>query len=591
MRSVYGITDGINKNTLNEIETLYDYQVPKNQTGSEELFAKMLDLSQRINKEIAVYINRSGQIKLVAAGSRQSAELPFMTERRRDNVLTRLGCVHTHPSGSSALSDEDYNTLKNFNLDYICAIAETSGKINASLALAAFPGLAENENIYSFLSTEELLEIRYLDIIQDIEKGKKEEIFENIQDKETALLFIPYNTAGENSLAEQTEEFKKLAVSAGLEVLEIYTQNIKNYRTKIGKGKIEELRSAINKIRPDCLLIDAPLSPSLENSLSETLGLKIIDRTNLILDIFAQRAKSNEGKLQVELAQLKYLLPRIMGQGLSLSRLGGGVGTRGPGETKLETDRRHIRKRIENLEKQLDSVKKRRDIQKQSRIKKELPLVSLIGYTNSGKSSLLNTLSNDSIFAEDLLFATLDTTTRAVCFAETGNKILLTDTVGFISNIPHQLISAFKSTLEEVLEADLLLQVVDISNPNWTAHIKVVNQVLAEMNALDKDMIYVLNKVDAADQQNIPIQLDREYFLVSAKTKEGLSSLLKRIEEYFYNQVVLKILIPYSEPKLLALAYEYGDILEKEHLGEGTEILLKIDNKKAEIFKQYIKAR
>ncbi|MDD4343803.1 MAG: GTPase HflX, partial [Eubacteriales bacterium] len=329
--------------------------------------------------------------------------------------------------------------------------------------------------------------------------------------------------------------------------------------------------------------------PTLEKSLSESLNVKIIDRTNLILDIFAQRAKSNEGKLQVELAQLKYLLPRIMGQGLALSRLGGGVGTRGPGETKLETDRRHIRRRIESLENQLQSVKQRRDIQKQNRIKKELPLVSLVGYTNSGKSTLLNTLSNDNIYAEDLLFATLDTTTRAITFEDSGNKVLLTDTVGFISNIPHQLISAFKSTLEEVVEADLLLHVVDISNPNWENQLKVVNKVLEELKALDKNMIYVFNKIDAVDKDNVHLSLDREFYTISAKTGEGIKELLKGIEKHSYNNIIIKILIPYQDSKTLSLAHQHGEVQETEHLDDGSLLTLKIDQKKLSLFSKYIK--
>jgi len=277
-----------------------------------------------------------------------------------------------------------------------------------------------------------------------------------------------------------------------------------------------------------------------------------------------------------------------MGQGLALSRLGGGVGTRGPGETKLETDRRHIRRRIESLENQLKSVKQRRDIQKQNRIKKELPLVSLVGYTNSGKSTLLNTLSNDNIFAEDLLFATLDTTTRAITFEESGNKVLLTDTVGFISNTPHQLISAFKSTLEEVVEADLLLHVVDVSNPNWQNHISVVNKVLEELKALDKNMIYVFNKIDATERENLHLSPDREFYTISAKTGEGLKELLKGIEKLSFNTTVIKILIPYPDSKALAIAHQNGEVLDMEHLENGTLLSLKINQNKLPLFSKYI---
>lgn len=590
MKTVYGNIESLNKTTIKELEEIYEYKIPKNQVGSTELFTVLMEISKKINKELAVYINRNGTIKLVSAGTKYNAPLPFLTERRSENSLAKLGCIHTHPGESSLLSPDDYSLLTNFKLDFVCAIAEEDNTLKASLAIIEDPENTLSDFIdFKEINETELLNIKYLDIIAEIEKKTKKIITpeEHVQ-KEKAVLYIPYSNISPEDLEEQIQEFKKLATSAGLEILEIFTQNIKSSRNIIGKGKIEELFSYINQNNADCLLVDASVSPSLEKILAESLNVKIIDRTNLILDIFAQRAKSNEGKLQVELAQLKYLLPRIMGQGLALSRLGGGVGTRGPGETKLETDRRHIRRRIESLENQLQSVKQRRDIQKQNRIKKELPLVSLVGYTNSGKSTLLNTLSNDNIYAEDLLFATLDTTTRAITFEESGNKVLLTDTVGFISNIPHQLISAFKSTLEEVVEADLLLHVVDISNPNWQNQINVVNKVLEELKALDKKMIYVFNKIDAADRDNLHLSPDREFYIISAKTGEGLNELLEGIEKLSFNTTVLKILIPYQDSKALALAHQNGEVLETEHLETGTLLLLKVDLKKVSMFSKYV---
>jgi len=590
MKTVYGNIESLNKTTIKELEEIYEYKIPKNQVGSTELFTVLMEISKKINKELAVYINRNGTIKLVSAGTKYNAPLPFLTERRSENSLAKLGCIHTHPGESSLLSPDDYSLLTNFKLDFVCAIAEEDNTLKASLAIIEDPENTLSDFIdFKEIDETELLNIKYLDIIAEIEKKTKKIITPEEHDqKEKVVLYIPYSNISPEDLEEQIQEFKKLATSAGLEILEIFTQNIKSSRNIIGKGKIEELFSYINQNNADCLLVDASVSPSLEKILAESLNVKIIDRTNLILDIFAQRAKSNEGKLQVELAQLKYLLPRIMGQGLALSRLGGGVGTRGPGETKLETDRRHIRRRIESLENQLQSVKQRRDIQKQNRIKKELPLVSLVGYTNSGKSTLLNTLSNDNIYAEDLLFATLDTTTRAITFEESGNKVLLTDTVGFISNIPHQLISAFKSTLEEVVEADLLLHVVDISNPNWQNQINVVNKVLEELKALDKKMIYVFNKIDAADRDNLHLSPDREFYIVSAKTGEGLNELLEGIEKLSFNTTVLKILIPYQDSKALALAHQNGEVLETEHLETGTLLLLKVDLKKVSMFSKYV---
>ena len=588
MKTLYGNIAGINKTTLAEMESLYDVQVPKNQVGDIPLFEKMLSLSERLGREIAVYLNRSGQVVLVACGSKFSAEIPFLTERRSQQGLTKLGCIHTHPSGNPDLSPADYSTMENFRLDFMCAIALRNEDI---LASCLFPGHQAETGWHIFAPQEAqaLLEIAYLDLIQETETRPSERpVFETRTEKEKALLFVPYYQLSEEELREKVAEFRKLAESAGLEVLDIYTQNQKSARTIIGKGKVEELLAFRNRYQPDCLLVDAPLSPSLENSLSETLRLKIIDRTNLILDIFAQRAKSNEGKIQVELAQLRYLLPRIMGQGLSMSRLGGGVGTRGPGETQLETDRRHIRRRINALEQQLESMKSRRGLQKQNRIKKELPLVSLVGYTNSGKSTLLTTLSSDSIYAEDLLFATLDTTTRSVSLDDKGKQVLITDTVGFISNIPHQLISAFKSTLEEVVEADLLLHVIDISNPNWEQQMQVVNEVLKELKALDKEMLYVFNKIDAVDLSDIHPAPDRDFVCISAKTGEGIPALLQKIEAIFFQEAELLLLIPYTQPRILALAHANGQVKETRHLEEGTEILLRTDKKNISLFSAYL---
>lgn len=590
MESIYGNIDGLSKIILKDLKEIYDYKIPNNQLGTSELFAILMEISNRINRELAVYINRNGMVKLVSVGTKYNAPLPFLTERRSENTLVKLGCVHTHPQGSSLLSPDDYSLLSNFKLDYICAIAERDSSIRASVAILENPESSHNTYLeFKELEEEDLFDIKYLDIISEIEKESRNILIsEDPNKKENAVLYVPHNNLSAEEIFEKTEEFKKLAVSAGLDILEVFTQNIKNSRNVIGKGKTDELFSYMNQNKADCLLIDSTVSPSLEKNLSETLNVKIIDRTNLILDIFAQRAKSREGKIQVELAQLKYRLPRIMGQGLILSKLGGGVGTRGPGETQLETDRRHIRKRIEGLEKQLKSVKKRRDIQKQNRIKKDLPLVSLVGYTNSGKSTLLNTLSDDNIFVENLLFATLDTTTRAVAFADSGNKVLITDTVGFISNIPHQLVSAFKSTLEEVVDADLLLHVVDISNENWQNQMSVVNKVLEELNALDKNMIYVFNKIDLANIENQHVAPDREYFMISAKNNEGITELLKGIEKNLFNKINIKILIPYSDSKILSLAHEHGEVKETEHLNEGTLVSLDIDEKKLPFFSEYI---
>lgn len=301
----------------------------------------------------------------------------------------------------------------------------------------------------------------------------------------------------------------------------------------IGKGKAEELAVLVITTHADLVIFDDELSPAQQRNLERLLKTKVIDRTWLILDIFASRAASKEGKIQVELAQLCYLLPRLVGKGTALSRLGGGIGTRGPGETKLEVDRRRIRRRISILRKELEEIAKRRGLQRSNRKKSGLPLVSIVGYTNAGKSTLFNALTDSEVFVEDKLFATLDPTIRR-CYLPSGDFMLLADTVGFIRKLPHDLIAAFRATLEEATYSDLLLHVVDASHPGKDDHLEAVEEVLRTLGIADRPVIIVLNKIDL-----IPGKLDRERILlehpgaipVSAETREGLDELLKTISK------------------------------------------------------------
>ncbi|MBO5365493.1 MAG: GTPase HflX, partial [Peptococcaceae bacterium] len=304
---------------------------------------------------------------------------------------------------------------------------------------------------------------------------------------------------------ELYEELKELSNTAGLDVVDYLVQhrNAPDAAYCIGKGKLAELSALCAARDADCVIFDHPLSPSQLHNLTTALDAKVLDKTMLILDIFAQRARSREGKLQVELAQASYLLPRLLGQGVNLSRQGGGsksggVGTRGPGETKLETDRRRIRQRIQMIQQELEEVRKHREVQQKNKLRNNLPLVALVGYTNAGKSSLLNRLTDDNIYVQDQLFATLDPTTRAF-YLPNGTKALLTDTVGFIRDLPSQLITAFKATLDELQYADLLLHVIDISNPNFENQLEAVETILQQLNLQEKPRIYVFNKIDCLE--------------------------------------------------------------------------------------------
>ncbi len=335
----------------------------------------------------------------------------------------------------------------------------------------------------------------------------------------------------EDSLAE----LEQLTKTAGVKIVGYATQR----RDKpdatyyIGRGKVEELKALKEELGADLVIFDMELNPSQQRNLEDSLKVKVIDRTALILDIFAQRARSNEGKIQVELAQLNYLLPRLAGRGTMLSRLGGGIGTRGPGETKLETDRRRIRARISQLKRKIEKISKHRALQRRGRRAKAFPLASLVGYTNAGKSALFNTLTRAEVKVENKLFATLDPTIRSV-YLPNRQIILLSDTVGFIQKLPHQLVSAFRATLEEVTEADFLLHVIDASHPKAREQSQAVYSILKELDILDKPLITVFNKIDklsAREEVNILIQEVEVGVAISALTGEGISELLEAIAE------------------------------------------------------------
>ncbi len=337
------------------------------------------------------------------------------------------------------------------------------------------------------------------------------------------------------SLAESMEELQRLALTAGAVPVGQTTQSRPKPDQKffIGSGKVEELRDLINNKGATLAIFDCTLSPAQDRNLEEALGVKVIDRTELIIDIFAQHARSREGALQVELAQSNFLLTRLTGHGIMMSRLGGGIGTRGPGETKLEVDRRRIRKRISDLKKELEKVIKERTLRREKRRKSHLTSVAIVGYTNSGKSTLLNSLSKADVLVVDQLFATLDPTTRRL-YLPNHKVILLTDTVGFIQNLPHQLVAAFKATLEETTQADLLLHVVDASYPNFEEQIAAVYNVLEELNCAAKPIITVFNKADQLKQE-LPPELLKKYHpavTISALSSQNLDKLQEIIATF-----------------------------------------------------------
>ncbi|NMB01080.1 MAG: GTPase HflX [Firmicutes bacterium] len=382
---------------------------------------------------------------------------------------------------------------------------------------------------------------------------------------------------------ENLAELRELAQDAGLNVVDSFVQK-RSYPepgTFIGKGKALELAEIVDE--DGIVIFDDELTPAQQGNLSDLIDAPVIDRTQLILDIFAQRAQSNEGKIQVELAQLNYILPRLMGKGTALSRLGGGIGTRGPGETKLETDRRRIRKRISDLRKELDKIRQTRGLQRQGRASTNVPVVSLVGYTNAGKSTLLRALTGSEVFVADQLFATLDPTIRRWDLTE-GRWVYLTDTVGFIRKLPHTLVAAFQATLEEVAQADLLLHVIDASHPQSLEQKEAVEEVLKEIGAT-QPIISVYNKVDLIDH---PIEVREPDQAVSAKTGYNLDRLTAAVYEFFAaNYSVREYLFSFKDLAKANYLRENATVLSEEFIAEGLVIRAEVDSKTEKLLQSF----
>ena len=396
-------------------------------------------------------------------------------------------------------------------------------------------------------------------------------MYETAEKKERVIL-VGVSLADSDDAEQSLNELEELADTAGALCVGRILQKREQMHpaTYLGRGKTEELKDLIWETRADGIICDDELSPSQIGNLRDELDVKIMDRTLLILDIFAARASTSEGKIQVELAQLRYRQSRLTGLGTSLSRLGGGIGTRGPGEKKLEMDRRLIKGRISQLAKELKEVKRHRQLTRESRAKSRVPVIAIVGYTNAGKSTLLNHLTGAGILAEDKLFATLDPTTRNLKLPG-GQEVLLTDTVGFIRKLPHHLIEAFKSTLEEAKYADLLLHVVDASNPQMDQQMHVVYETLRELEASDKPVITAFNKKDRFEGEYAPrdFQAERTAF-ISAKTGEGVEELLSCVEDVLREQKVeIEQIYPYSDAGKIQLIRKYGELEKEEYTQEG----------------------
>ena len=603
-QEIYGNLKGIRNSVIEELKTLYDVKLDGGQLLTSELALRLADITEFINKEISLYITRSGQVEAVAVGSNDTVDLPPVEGRRGSSRLSGVRCIHTHPNGNYALSGVDVSALKNNRFDAMVAIGVTSPDITQStISFGMITGLDNNEQYvveaYGPITMAEAEGIFFPNLVMTVERilDKQTGSSSLAQSAErTILVGMEYggmlSTLGW-SVEDSLEELKQLADTAGAQVVAKFLQK----RPKpdpaffIGRGKVQELALYVQQENIDLCIFDDELTPAQQRNIEQAMGIRVLDRTALILDIFAQRARTNEGKLQVELAQLQYTLPRIMGKGLSLSRLGGGIGTRGPGETKLEVDRRRIRDRIAYIKECICKVKSVRNLHRAGRAKASVPTVSLVGYTNAGKSTLLNVLTNSDIYAKDQLFATLDPTTRQLELPD-KQQAILTDTVGFIQRLPHQLVAAFQSTLEEVVESDVLLHVIDVSHELYKEQSNAVYKVLEQIGAKDKTIITVYNKIDKLPEDSaLPERLAREEnsICISAKGRKNLDRLLALIAENLKLQSIeADFMIPYSDTAIVSKLHEAGTVLEQEYLAEGTRLKVRLDAAQLGEYEKYM---
>ena len=594
---INGNIQGIRDAQLDELEKLYDadMELLRHEIISEPVMRVLADMTGRINREISVYVARDGMVMDVSIGSHDRVRLPDLKVRRGARRLSGIRCIHTHPDGNPYLSSVDERTLRRMKFDAMVSVGCADGRITG-VHVGMLTSLDEKGE-YTFqtlgpFAPDRIPHERLLDDIRFYEEAisrSAQVLAGQAQAEERAILLaVDLDGRGQASI----EELSRLADTAGASVLHMELQKRPAFdsATYVGKGKLQELALLRQSLDANLIICDDEITGAQARRLEQEIGCRVIDRTQLILDIFARRATTHEGKLQVELAQYKYLLPRLAGQGSAMSRLGGGIGTRGPGESKLETDRRYIRRRIRDLENEVDELEKHRQVMRRSRRRNQIPVIALVGYTNSGKSTLLNTLSGaQDAFAEDKLFATLDPLTRHIHLPG-GTAALVVDTVGFIHKLPHDLVDAFHSTLEEALYADLLVHVVDASAPDCRAQYEVAEQVLNALGAGHKKKLIAFNKMDRDPGQAHFLPDTSPWVDISALHDIGLGGLKERMEQELAEQIQpIDLLIPYDKGKLLGELHDTCKVLEQRYEEDGIHIRAVLSQEMAQAVKGKLK--
>ena len=565
---IYGNKEGVRDSLLAKLETLYDLDLTSEVFAPAELLDVLAAFTCAMNREISIYVSRSGAILDITIGNIGTVELKDMHLRRNTRRLSMVRCIHTHPGGNPQLSDVDISSLRSMRFDAMAAVGAREGRATGIQAafLGEYVGGVNTVHLTEIVPVKKIPQRAWIDAIVRADADVLRGAPAGVQQEEAERAFL-VGLDSEQSL----DELEKLAKTAGAVIVGrmLQKKSRPDTATYIGSGKAETLSLDCQARDADLVIVDDELSGIQTRNLEEILrGVKVLDRTALILDIFAQRAQSREGRLQVELAQMAYQLPRLLGHGVSMSRLGGGIGTRGPGETRLEMDRRRIRRRMSDLRREIEELGSQRSLRRARREKNKVPVVALVGYTNAGKSTLLNALSGADVLAEDKLFATLDPVVRTVKLPG-GGEFLLVDTVGFISKLPHALVDAFRSTLEEALLADVLVIVSDGASDEMFHQHDVVLDVLNELGAGDRPMIDVINKVDLIQQMpQWPGALP-----VSAKTGQGLDVLLSAIRKKLRGvSRPLRALIPYAQGGLLAELHNEAKVISETYTDTGIAV-------------------
>ena len=537
--SLHGHLSGLKASHIRDLENLYRRRIPAGQAITWDLAKRVCQISHDIKRQVGLIVDRRGQVVYVIVGDDREIVIPDLsTFRLGRHRLRGVRCLHTHLK-DSPLTQDDLTDLALLRLDLMAAIGVQADGLPGHFFQAHLMPPSPNGRPWTVLPpcwTHEL-DLDFKEFLQALETelAQKQEGVD-VQDSRERALLVSVSTGSRAAQEDSLNELRELARSADVNILSTFAQRPKVLHPKflLGEGRLKDLIIKANQVGATLLIFDQNLSPTRVKAIADVTDLKVIDRTQLILDIFARRAHSGDGKIQVELAQLKYRLPRLSERSTALSRLTGGIGGRGPGETKLEEDRRRTQSRILRLERELDRLAKSHRERRARRLESRIPIISIVGYTNAGKSTLLNALTHSGVLTDDLLFATLDTTTRRLRFPR-EREVIITDTVGFIRQLPPDLMGAFRPTLDELQDAHLLLHVVDIGNPEFEHQIAAVDNTLKQLGLDEKSRLLVFNKEDRMDPVIVK-DLCRRYdaISISAIRPETLPGLVSELEERLF---------------------------------------------------------